>query len=586
MLDRNGTLLSNTQWTPDMLEGWLLTECWAMGYVNFDSAKKAQMRSRIEHAIQTLAQWTRYVSSGSSPPGRATASGELVAVTLPLNQDASAHSSPWSRSSGSRGQSRTREQPRAREQSRAREQGRVREQNHVREQNQAHEQNQARDQSSGGSKSRSRGASRPASRTGSPESHEIFIPPDFGVEDEHAGRYGGRYEHDRGRSTGYGPTRSPAVAPERSTQGPWAAPSHGNVHTIHDPIAAPHPLLANGGSSMGAGSGSNSWHRKNRASAPDPYSMRILDEAIGGVPTLSNSPGDYPRALNYAGVGAGAGYPPVIPGVTVPDPTLVQQQRRKNDKQRKLERQRARGSKWRSMSESDSDESDGDSDDDGNKENRMRDQRQRRAQSDPAMKAGLNLGSWHPIYTPAPVVGRSASAQPPQLQPNMYIQDRAPPHGYPPFIPPGLVPDLSGRQTSNTRPPERAAPRPASRSASSENKRRPSALDLDSPFTPPDQLAQWQFEQQQESYQRERDQQNLIAERERNYYQQRQFSEITSSNQMPARMRPGPDMERTYRTEPAYSQQPPPQIQMPPQYYQPPPPHMPYMPQMQRNIYR
>ena len=63
-LDRNGMVLSGTNWTPDIVESWLFRNCWPMGYHNFDSGRKAVMRTRILHAIELLSNW----SSAVQPP--------------------------------------------------------------------------------------------------------------------------------------------------------------------------------------------------------------------------------------------------------------------------------------------------------------------------------------------------------------------------------------------------------------------------------------------------------------------------------------------------------------------------------------
>ena len=63
---RNGTLLSGTQWTPEMLQSWLEMNCWAMGYANYDERKKEEMNQRIKHAIWALQEWTKFVGGGSA----------------------------------------------------------------------------------------------------------------------------------------------------------------------------------------------------------------------------------------------------------------------------------------------------------------------------------------------------------------------------------------------------------------------------------------------------------------------------------------------------------------------------------------
>jgi len=63
---RNGTLISGTQWTPEMLQSWLEMNCWAMGYATYDERKKEEMIQRIKHAIWALQEWTKFVGGGSA----------------------------------------------------------------------------------------------------------------------------------------------------------------------------------------------------------------------------------------------------------------------------------------------------------------------------------------------------------------------------------------------------------------------------------------------------------------------------------------------------------------------------------------
>lgn len=51
---RNGTRLNGVQWTPEVLERWLLTECWAMGYASYPSWLIHDMREKIGHAVRQL----------------------------------------------------------------------------------------------------------------------------------------------------------------------------------------------------------------------------------------------------------------------------------------------------------------------------------------------------------------------------------------------------------------------------------------------------------------------------------------------------------------------------------------------------
>ncbi|KJA16751.1 hypothetical protein HYPSUDRAFT_1056402 [Hypholoma sublateritium FD-334 SS-4] len=563
-----------------------------MNYGNFDTAKRTVMRSRIEHAIQTLEQWTHYVSSGSSPPSRRSSSGELAGAALPGGQylDGPHHANQWG-SSNQESSSLSRSRPQSKGKNRmsgadlteaALAGAQYLDAPHHASQwgsqsqevpglSRSRPQSKGKSKSSNGSSSRnaSRPASRAASRRNTPEQTELFIPPEIEPYDEEdaVDRYAQHYDHDRGRSTTYASAREPA-------QGAWGAAPAGRsrVHTIHDPVASSHPLLANG--VTGGGASSSPWGGQSQNRAADPYSMHVLDQAIGGGPPPPGTTPEYARGPNFAGVGAG--FPPVIPGFTVPDPAQVQQQqqRRRAEKQRKLERQRARGSKWRSDTESDED--DAYSDDDGDKENRMRDQRQRR---DPAPAKGSQGGAWHQLY--ASPMGRSTSGGP---QGGGYAPDRGPERGFAPFAQ-GQNP--SGR--ADGRAQGRASSRPPSRNEPSDNKRRPPPLDLESPFIPPGQgpefadparIAQWQFEQQQKNYQLEREQQLVLAERERLYYQRPQFSQVPAVGQPP---HPQMQMQMHYQQQQHHPQ--PPQQHHPlyqhPQMYQ-----QQMQMQMQRGIYR
>ncbi|KAF8797770.1 hypothetical protein BYT27DRAFT_6923772 [Phlegmacium glaucopus] len=63
-------VLSGTEWTPEIVESWLFRNCWAMGYHNWDSLKKANLRTRILNAIELLSKWT----SGVQPPEKSSIS--------------------------------------------------------------------------------------------------------------------------------------------------------------------------------------------------------------------------------------------------------------------------------------------------------------------------------------------------------------------------------------------------------------------------------------------------------------------------------------------------------------------------------
>lgn len=64
---RNGVVLSGTHWTPEQLENWLYTQCWATGYAHFDAIKKQQLKERILHAINQLKIWNEAVGICDDP---------------------------------------------------------------------------------------------------------------------------------------------------------------------------------------------------------------------------------------------------------------------------------------------------------------------------------------------------------------------------------------------------------------------------------------------------------------------------------------------------------------------------------------
>lgn len=58
LLLRNGTKLSRTNWSADLLRDWLFTSCWPMGYQHYDLIRLRNINHRIHHALQTLAEWS------------------------------------------------------------------------------------------------------------------------------------------------------------------------------------------------------------------------------------------------------------------------------------------------------------------------------------------------------------------------------------------------------------------------------------------------------------------------------------------------------------------------------------------------
>ncbi|KAF9244455.1 hypothetical protein BU15DRAFT_59248 [Melanogaster broomeanus] len=51
---RHGTKLNGVKWTPLVMEGWLKTLCWPMGYNNYQPQRIEELQSRIQDAIRLL----------------------------------------------------------------------------------------------------------------------------------------------------------------------------------------------------------------------------------------------------------------------------------------------------------------------------------------------------------------------------------------------------------------------------------------------------------------------------------------------------------------------------------------------------
>ncbi|ESK87548.1 hypothetical protein Moror_1997 [Moniliophthora roreri MCA 2997] len=72
LLLMNGTDLSNTHWTVDVVKRWLTQDCAAMNYQYYDAARTMQMHARIEHAVKLVAAIGKHLptlpgSSHSTP---------------------------------------------------------------------------------------------------------------------------------------------------------------------------------------------------------------------------------------------------------------------------------------------------------------------------------------------------------------------------------------------------------------------------------------------------------------------------------------------------------------------------------------
>ncbi|KAH7925990.1 hypothetical protein BV22DRAFT_1088016 [Leucogyrophana mollusca] len=51
---QHGTKLNGVQWTPQVMETWLKTLCWPMGYSNYQSDQKEELRERINDAVRLM----------------------------------------------------------------------------------------------------------------------------------------------------------------------------------------------------------------------------------------------------------------------------------------------------------------------------------------------------------------------------------------------------------------------------------------------------------------------------------------------------------------------------------------------------
>jgi hypothetical protein len=51
---RHGTKLNGVQWTPPVMEGWLKTLCWPMGYNSYQPQRIEELQGRIQDAIRLL----------------------------------------------------------------------------------------------------------------------------------------------------------------------------------------------------------------------------------------------------------------------------------------------------------------------------------------------------------------------------------------------------------------------------------------------------------------------------------------------------------------------------------------------------
>lgn len=51
---RHGTKLNGVQWTPSLMEDWIKTLCWPMGYKNYHPQQLDELKQRIQHAVRLV----------------------------------------------------------------------------------------------------------------------------------------------------------------------------------------------------------------------------------------------------------------------------------------------------------------------------------------------------------------------------------------------------------------------------------------------------------------------------------------------------------------------------------------------------
>ena len=51
---RHGTKLNGVQWTPHLMEDWIKTLCWPMGYDKYQPQRLDELRDRIQDAVRLL----------------------------------------------------------------------------------------------------------------------------------------------------------------------------------------------------------------------------------------------------------------------------------------------------------------------------------------------------------------------------------------------------------------------------------------------------------------------------------------------------------------------------------------------------
>lgn len=63
---RHGTRLNGVQWTPHVMENWIKTLCWPMGYNSYQPQRIDELRDRIQDAVRLLQNSSDNFTSGES----------------------------------------------------------------------------------------------------------------------------------------------------------------------------------------------------------------------------------------------------------------------------------------------------------------------------------------------------------------------------------------------------------------------------------------------------------------------------------------------------------------------------------------
>ena len=63
---RHGTKLNGVQWTPQIMENWIKTLCWPMGYDSYQPQRLDELRDRIQDAVRLLQNASDDFTSGKS----------------------------------------------------------------------------------------------------------------------------------------------------------------------------------------------------------------------------------------------------------------------------------------------------------------------------------------------------------------------------------------------------------------------------------------------------------------------------------------------------------------------------------------